>query len=44
MLSHGLLIPDALIAASVIENDLLLFTRNQKDFQFIKGITLVLEF
>lgn len=40
-LSHGLLMPDALIAASVIENDLLLFTRNQKDFQFIKGITLV---
>ena len=39
-LSHGLLIPDALIAASVIENDLLLFTRNQKDFQFIKNITL----
>ena len=39
-LSHGLLLADALIAATAIENDISLFTRNQKDFQFIDGMVL----
>jgi predicted nucleic acid-binding protein len=40
-LSHGLLIVDALIAATALENQLLLLTRNQKDFRFINGLSLV---
>jgi len=39
-LSHGLAIPDALIAATALETDLKLYTYNQKDFKFIKGIKL----
>lgn len=39
-LRHGLAIPDALIAATVIETKLTLFTYNIKDFKFIKNITL----
>ena len=39
-LSHGLLIPDAIIAATAIIYNLKLFTYNQKDFKFIPGINL----
>ena len=40
-LSHGLLIPDALIAATAIEHDEDFITKNQKDFRFIKGLKLL---
>ncbi len=36
--SHGLLLPDAQIAAVCIENDLTLVTYNISDFKFIKGL------
>jgi len=39
-LSHGLLIPDAIIAAIAITFDFRLFTYNVKDFQFIPEIQL----
>ena len=39
-LSHGLDMPDSLIAATAIELDIPLFTYNQKDFRFISGIRL----
>jgi predicted nucleic acid-binding protein len=39
-LSHGLLIPDAIIAATAITFKLPLFTYNQKDFRFISGLRL----
>jgi len=39
-LSHGLLIPDAIIAATSITFNLKLFTYNLKDFKFIPGIQL----
>ena len=39
-LSHGLQIPDALIAASAIAYQLPLFTYNTKDFRFIKKLEL----
>lgn len=39
-LSHGLLIPDAIIAATAITFNLKLFTYNLKDFQFIPGIQI----
>lgn len=39
-LSHGLLIPDAIIAATAITFNLKLFTYNLKDFKFIPGIRL----
>jgi len=39
-LSHGLSIPDALIAASSLETDLRLFSYNVRDFKFIKGLKL----
>lgn len=38
--SHGLMLPDAVIAATCIENDLALITFNLKDFRFIDGLTL----
>jgi len=38
--SHTLQIPDALIAATAIENNVQLFTLNVKDFQFIPEIEL----
>ncbi len=38
--SHGLLIPDALIAATAIELDLPLYTENVSDFRFISGLML----
>ena len=40
-LSHGLLIPDALIAASAIEQHIPLLTKNQRDFRFIQGLNLL---
>ncbi len=39
-MSHKVSIPDALIAATAITSNLQLFTRNQKDFRYIKGIRL----
>ncbi|UTC62840.1 type II toxin-antitoxin system VapC family toxin [Treponema sp. OMZ 787] len=38
--SHGLLIPDALIASTALELGLPLYTTNIKDFQFIDGLVL----
>ncbi len=40
-LSHGLLIPDALIAATAITFQLPLLTKNQRDFRFIRGLQLL---
>ena len=39
-LSHGLAIPDALIAASAIQTQMELFTYNLKDFNFIPNLVL----
>lgn len=39
-LSHGLLIPDAIIAATAVVHRIELFTYNVKDFQFITDIKL----
>jgi tRNA(fMet)-specific endonuclease VapC len=39
-LSHGLMIPDALIAAMAVAYDLELFTYNTKDFRYIPSIKL----
>jgi len=39
-LSHGLLIPDAIIAATAITYNITLFSYNISDFQFIPGIKL----
>jgi predicted nucleic acid-binding protein len=39
-LSHGLKIPDALIAASALALNMELFTYNLKDFSFIPDIKL----
>ncbi len=36
--SHGLLLPDALIAATALENDLTVVTYNVGDFKFIGGL------
>ena len=38
--SHGLLIPDALIAATALENNVPLYTANVSDFRFIPDIIL----
>ena len=38
--SHGLQIPDALIAATAIHYNMELLTYNLKDFKFIEGIKL----
>ena len=38
--SHGLKIPDAIIAATAIDQSVQLFTYNVRDFKFIKGLTL----
>jgi predicted nucleic acid-binding protein len=40
-LSHGLLIADSLIAASAMILDAPLFTKNQKDFRYIKGLKVL---
>jgi len=39
--SHTLDIPDALIAASCLENNKVLFTYNRKDFHFIPKLALL---
>ena len=36
--SHGLLLPDALIAATALENDLTVVIYNVSDFKFIGGL------
>ena len=36
--SHGLLLADALIAATALENDLTILTYNIDDFKFIKNL------
>lgn len=36
--SYGLLLPDALIAATALENDLTVVTYNVSDFRFIKDL------
>lgn len=40
-LSHGLLIADALIAATAIENQISLLSKNQRDFRFIEELNLL---
>ena len=40
-LSHGLLIADALIAATAIENKISLLSKNQRDFRFILELNLL---
>lgn len=40
-LSHGLLIPDALIAATALAGGMPLLSRNQRDFRFIENLTLL---
>lgn len=40
-LSHGLLIPDGLIAATAIEAGIPLISKNQKDYRFIDGLQLL---
>ena len=39
--SHGLQLPDAIIAASALENEIPLFTFNRKDYRFIPGMHLI---
>jgi len=39
--SHGLDIPDSIIAAMAMESGCRLMTYNRKDFQFIEGLELV---
>ncbi len=39
-LSHGLVMPDGLIASTAIITDLELFSYNIKDYKFIKGLKL----
>ncbi|MEJ5384415.1 MAG: type II toxin-antitoxin system VapC family toxin [Fimbriimonadales bacterium] len=40
-LSHGLLIPDALIAATALQHELTLCTRNSRHFQMIPELKLL---
>ncbi len=40
-LSHGLLIPDALIAATAMSLDVPFVTKNQRDYRFIAGLQLL---
>lgn len=40
-LSHGLLIADSLIAATVLSSGASFITKNQGDFRFIKGLALL---
>ena len=41
VLSHGMKIYDAIIAATCLVYDLPLWTYNQKDFKFINGLELI---
>ena len=38
--SHGLMLPDAVIAATCLENNLRLITFNTRDFSFIDGLSV----
>ena len=38
--SHGLQIPDAIIAATALSFEMKLFTLNLKDFKYIDGLNL----
>jgi predicted nucleic acid-binding protein len=38
--SHGLMLPDAVIAATCLENELSLLTFNIQDFSFINGLDI----
>lgn len=40
-LSHGLLIPDGLIAATAIVTNTPLLSKNQRDYRFIAGLNLL---
>ncbi len=40
-LSHKISVPDALIAATVLKHEAVLFTLNKKDFQYIPGLNLL---
>jgi predicted nucleic acid-binding protein len=40
-LSHGLLIADGLIAATALVHNEALITKNQRDYRFIAGLTLL---
>lgn len=40
-LSHGLLIPDALIAATALAQGYPLVSKNQRDYRFIEGLGLL---
>ena len=40
-LSHGLLIPDALIAATSITTDIPFISKNQRDYRFIEKLKLL---
>lgn len=40
-LSHGILIPDALIAATALDLDCSFVTKNQRDYRFIDGLRLI---
>lgn len=39
--SHGLMLPDAVIAATCLENELTLITYNARDFRFIKNLKIL---
>lgn len=39
-LSHGLAVPDAMIAATAKKHQIPLYTLNRKDFRYIEGISL----
>lgn len=39
--SHGLLLADAIIAATALKYDLILITYNTKHFQFVEGLKLL---
>ncbi len=40
-LSHGILIPDTLIASTALSLNIPLLTKNRKDFRFIKTLDLI---
>jgi predicted nucleic acid-binding protein len=40
-LSHGLQIPDALIAATALALNIPLLSKNQRDYRFISGLSLL---
>ncbi len=40
-LSHGVLIPDMLIASSALTYEIPILSKNRKDFRFLKGLKLL---